>query len=548
MSEPIHSSAPSLNNLPIVFKQMLALVLLAGCLTLVMFLFFRPELASSRFEDLIHQGKAYTVMTEQMALASLDNRQPKQLADSLEVLGKELVVKAKDLVQISVILLPSGGYYASTRSDLVGATAHPSLMEQLEAAGEEGVQVTQIPYSSEGQVLPVYQFLKAITVTKDDQVIKVGYVQVVIGYNSILAQSGASIVIHGLWITALGLLLLWFFHLPFASAHNRLTLAMAQVGSRKYDQELDSPYQDEVGKLFQAFNQMTYNLKTLQAEQNRQPIKTTKAPETVNQGLDFSLRKADLTCLCARVPGIQDWIGRENPDKIANLLQEHLVPFERQVKDLGGQVVKVIGDKIFTLFEGMNGVNNALRAAVSINRGWIELNHQRKVLGQKQLDYGIGVHSTLGLAGTLGPQVGAYTFVGASAAVAEYLCSCAEREAVLVTASTLERASVGFGQQQAKGLKSRSLSENEEIFSIVDLPAEKGVSESRERLTELKADFKGGFESMVPDMLEETLRSAPLDLNIGDEAPVSSPGDTGAGTNLWRGYDGQNPDPKKPEE
>ncbi|MDT8448281.1 MAG: adenylate/guanylate cyclase domain-containing protein [bacterium] len=538
----------ALNNLPIVYKQMLALLVLAGCLILALYLFFLPNMAASRLEQVQALGRSQAVLVSQMTLNALYNRDQQELADELEQFRTEVLDKQDGFIQTSVILHPTGIYYASTRPEYVGQKAHSTLVEQLDSTPADSVFSLEITYQIDGQNRRVFQFLRAITVPKEGEQVRIGTVQVLIGYDEILADTANTLIFNGFWISALGMILIWAYHLPMASGLNRLTLALNQVSAGQYEQELETHHNDELGKLLQAFNRMALGLRQIQQQAVQNRLAKGQVPEKVKT--DYSLRKADLTCLCARIPGVQDWIATESPENLSKLLNEYLAGFEQQVSESGGQVVKIVGDKVYTLFEGMNGINNALRASIKLAKAWKEQNHQRKVLGQKQLDYGIGLHSAAGIAGTLGNRKGAYTFIGDSASVAEFLCGCSGREEILVASSTLERASVHFQQQQVTDLKNRNLGELEEVFRLLDSPASPKEAHNAEQESN---ELHGGFDSLVPDMLEETLRSAPLDLELDDEPPLedwATDDIEATGQSFWSDVteQGQQKKPKTPKE
>ncbi|OGH00484.1 MAG: hypothetical protein A2600_05665 [Candidatus Lambdaproteobacteria bacterium RIFOXYD1_FULL_56_27] len=544
---PFQGSTPTgLNNLPVVVKQMLSFSAAAGCLILAMYLFFLPQLAQPKLEKLQVLGKSQALLFADLASQALETGEQNKLEELLQKFQAETAPSLGEFSQISVILQPEGTYYASTRSEYIGQKGHSSLIGQLTSTGEGPVLTQEIPYQVDGKVKRVYQFLKPITRLVGESEQRVGTVQVLIGTENSLEETGRSLILHGLWVTASGLVLLWLLYLPISSALERLTLALSQVTTGQLDQDLAVHYKDEIGLVYGAFNQMLGALRHAQADAGQRQAKSKPS----STGAELSLRKADLTCLCARIPGVNDWVTTEKPEQIAKQIHEFLTPFETIIVESGGQVTKIIGDKVFTLFEGMNGINNALRASLRLNKAWKEQNHQRKVLGQKMLDYGIGIHAAAGIAGTLGPKTSSYTFIGAAAAAASYLCACAGREEVLVTNSTLERSSVHLQQVLLTELRDRTLGELEEVFSLLEATSSEVAAPKGQINKEALQEFVGGTED-VPDMLEETLRSAPLELNLADEPPMPdwNPDDLKAASDgsFWEAVEQSPPKPKNKE-
>ena len=537
------SSTTGLNNLPVVVKQMLSFSAAAGCLILAVYLFLLPQLAQSKLEKLQVLGKTQALLFADLASASLESGEQNKLIEQLQKFQAETAPGLGEFSQISVILQPEGVYYASTRSEYIGQKGHSSLIGQFASIEEGPVATQEIPYQVDGKVKRVYQFLKPIHRLSGEGELRVGTVQVLIGTENSLEETGRSLILHGLWVTACGLILLWLLHLPISSALERLTLALSQVTTGQLDQDLPVHYKDEIGLVYGAFNQMLGALRHAQSEAGQRMARSK--PST--GGAELSLRKADLTCLCARIPGVSDWVTTEKPEQIAKQIQEFLVPFETIITENGGQVTKIIGDKVFSLFEGMNGINNALRAALRLNKAWKEQNHQRMVLGQKMQDYGIGIHAAAGIAGTLGPKTSSYTFIGAAAAAASHLCACAAREEVLVTNSTLERSSVHLQQLLVTELRDRTLGELEEVFSLLEATSSEVEAPKGPVNKEVLKEFIGGTDD-VPDMLEETLRAAPLELNLEAEPPMPdwNPDDLKAASDgsFWEAVEQAPPKPK----
>jgi len=504
------------NSLSTVVKQMALVVSISAIVVLVLYSFFLPQLAQGRLDQLLTQGKSQSVLVSQMALNAVYSRNQKELNQQLARYQVEVIKDADQFMQISVILYPSGFYYSSTTPAFVGQKSHSTLLTQLESTPLEAVSSSIMPYQINGQVKQVFQFLKAVNISKEDQLIRIATIQVLIGFEDILQETGELIFLHAAWITLCFLILVWLVNQPVSRCYKRLALGMSQVSAGHLDHEMPKASGDEAGQLYQAFNHMT---KALKAHRSTS-LSRKSASEEHSRGNEISLRKANLTCLCARIPQMQDWINSEKPDHTAKLIQQYLGGLETVIAENGGQVIKILGNKVYTLFEGINGINNSLRAAVKLSKTWSEDNHQRKVLGQPQLHYGLGLHAASGLAGTLGVKSDSYTFIGEAASAAEYLCSCAGASEALATQSTLERASISLQQNPHDELRSSSLRVLEEVFSITEIVATESVSKASP-FTVSNEDYQSSLSlDNMPGMLEETLMAAPLDLNLKEEPPL----------------------------
>jgi len=504
------------NRLSMVVKQMSLIASLCAGVIVLLYFVFLPQLAKGRLDQLITQGNSQAVLVSQMALNAVYARNQNELNHQLAQYQVKVIKEASEFMQISVILYPGGLYYGSTTPAFVGQKSHPTLVRQLESTPLEAVSSSTVPYQIDGEVKQVFQFLKAVNISKEDQLIRIATVQVLIGYDSILKETGEMLLLHGFWVTLFLLALVWLVNQPMSRCYKRLTLGLHQVTAGHLEHEMPRAYGDEAGQVYLAYNQMTKALKFQQSSHSpRKP-----AAQERTKGGEISLRKANLTCLCTRIPEMQEWINSEKPDHTAKLVQGYLSGLEAVISENGGQVIKVLGNKVYTLFEGSNGINNSLRAALKLSKTWTDDNHQRKVLGQSQLQYGLGLHAASGLAGTLGPKSGSYTVIGEAASAAEYLCSCAGPAEALVTQSTLEQANIALQQTQHENLRSSSLRVLEEVF-LVKEPSQADQGEKNTPHTPGNEDYQSSLSlDNMPGMLEETLMAAPLDLNLKDEPPL----------------------------
>jgi len=334
--------------------------------------------------------------------------------------------------------------------------------------------------------------------------------------------------------------------------------ALNQANRRNFEYTLQSRSNDEIGLLFSAYNQLAKQLKTHFGERLPSALRKPsegdqdKSPVSAQQ----SLRKAEITCLCARIPDIEKIIGGDAPDEVADYIHEFLTPFDATVQSFGGQIVKVLGDKIFAFYEGINSIDNAIRAAIKINQIWQGLNHERRVLDRDSLNYGIGLHSADGVAGSLSKTNWSYTFFGQASSIAAYLCLCAEREQILVSSSMMDRTSSAFQHKIVENLAPFGLSETEVFLEIssnlqsTEIPEKEhsgATSDLRTESSDMMIETMVGNEppqksgshdelsaglnrkaedSTIPDMLEETLKATPLQsLNpeeMKDELPEES--------------------------
>ena len=539
--------------------QATAIITLLVLLVASLFSFvFIDRLTQPRIDQLISQGSSQAVLVSDMALSEMYAQKQVRFQESLQKLHLETIEENAQFVQISVIVHPTGLYYGSTEKDFYNLTAHESLQAVLAAHNGEQTQINKINYSHKGSTLPVFQFLRNINVEKPDQTVKVATTQILISYQSILTETKREIITYSAVIWLIMIVLIWSLIFPVSQVQGQVIDGLRETGKKNFTHQLPKNRSDEMGLLLEAYNHMNTELKAQFLETKSAGYNKAK-PRVATE---VTSRKSDLTCMCLRFPELQNQIDTEATEKVTELIHATMTQVESAAAENGGQVVKIIGDKVYVLFEGINCINNSIRSAIKLRDLWKEENHERKVLNKEQRDYGIGLHAASGIAGTVDQVVRQYTFLGEAASLADYLCSCAHESQILISSSMLDKASGSFRHQEAGEISPVNLPEHEEIFVLTESSAAQEVSRKIaqdrnpeqpnvqiQRLVQpVNPDQEG--ENSITNMLEETLSEAPLDTElppIGDmefEELPSDPkqllGQQGTndevGSSLWDGY------------
>lgn len=498
--------------------------IIVGCVALLNF-FFLDHIAAPQIRQIKEMARTTSVVVSDLALSSFYSRDKTQIIDALDKVLIETGGHESGLQQISVILYPSGIYYASTNREFQNKKAGQTLLRKIEKNAGRETFSELLNYEVNNRTTTVLQFLKNIYVNQDGEDKRIASVQVLFDYNRILRTSRLTLFLIGALILLLCLGLVCIIFLPVSAVYRKLFEGLQEVGHSHFNFSLPVTTRDETGILFRAFNRMNQNLQAYFKEGQATKIERLQEGEEAAAGPgEHLLRKTEITCLCARIPGIQEMIEKSVSSAVDEYISEFLEPFEKTVQEYGGQVVKVLGDKVYTLFEGINSIDNSVRMALKINQSWQISNHERKVLNRKQKNFGIGLHSTEGVAGSLSRMTASYTFVGDAAAVAERLCSCAKMEEILISASMMDKTSGAYQHQVVKTISAEDLTMKEDVISITPLPVDdmgvgvrvKAGPAPMGGLTDQGGDSvtgqsKSSFESSITDMLEETLISSPLD-------------------------------------
>lgn len=554
-SEISHSQGQSF-NLRLFLKVMLIVGFIIVSTVAILNFFFLHKIANSSVRQIKGIANTTSIVVSELAIRSFYSRNQEMVSKVLDRAIYESGELETGLLKISVILLPSGIYYASTTKDFNNKKVGKSLLKKLEANTSSAMVSEVLNYEVNKRSIPVIQFLRNIVIDDNGKAKKVAITQILFDYNRVLNKTRQYLFMVGFIVLICSLLLVWLLFLPLSRANKKLIDAFNQISRHNFAFTLKGG-NGEIGMMFNAFNQMAASLKKGFQD------KIIENSKQVGENILFvpkeqSIRKTEITCLCARIPRIQQRIAVDSPEQINAYLSEFVAPLEIAVQEYGGQIVKVLGNKVFAFFEGINSIDNSIRTALKINQQWQVINRERKVLNRELADFGIGLHSTEGVAGIFSGIQNSYTIIGRASSVAEYLCSCAKKEEILVTSAMMDKTSGSFQHQVSTTLTIYNSPAAKDVLTITPLPFddpsmgsgtniskqddnEAGVQSSSNDLYTGKVNLsKQSFDSSITEMLEETLISAPLKPVTGDESNGEDPfpiDNNAGGSSLWDEFD-----------
>ncbi len=566
----INSKKKKINffSFKLVYKVMLIAGLLVACVTAILNYLFIQNLAEPRIKQVKELANTTSIIVSELALSSFYEKNQDRMLSALIHSVEKVNGDDGGFLQISVILYPSGVYYASTNSDFVNKKVGQSLLKKLVENEGSNTVVEKLNYEFNDRTVPVLHFLRNISVIQRGEENRVAVTQILFDYGKILSKTRRTLFMASgaFLICIFGFV--WIMYLPFTRVNKRIIQGFAEVEKNNFGIKLKTKDFGEIGILFDAFNRMTEHLNSFFQEKSKSKMNSVMSSIDNGSGTsrEFVLRKSEVTCLCARIPLVQEMIEEKSLETIEDSINEFTEPFEAVVKEFGGQVIKILGSKVFVIFEGINSIDNSIRTALKINQKWQMINHERKVLDRKKLDFGIGLHSAESVAGIVGQSSMSYTIIGKAASIADYLCSCAKPEEILASSSLMDKASGSFQHQVLSDLVASEIEESEQVLIITNLrysdddlarrvshtknPDSMGsLSPSGQLMDEVGYDkhvsaVTGSIsqETSIPDMLEETLSSAPLEsIALNKESstdydePVESDSDVDQGKkqSLW---------------
>jgi class 3 adenylate cyclase/HAMP domain-containing protein len=167
---------------------------------------------------------------------------------------------------------------------------------------------------------------------------------------------------------------------------------------------------DEVGRLSHSFNAMAETVQgySVQLEQllsalrrfvPREFITLLKKGSIVDVKLGDQIQQ-EMSILFSDIRSFTELSESMTPEENFNFLNSYLSRIGPEIRRNGGFIDKYIGDAIMALFPG--DPDEALRAAIGMQRKVEEYNGHRAKTGYKPINIGIGVHTGSLMLGTLG--------------------------------------------------------------------------------------------------------------------------------------------------
>ncbi len=281
-------------------------------------------------------------------------------------------------------------------------------------------------------------------------------------------------------IAALALLVALLVSLRMSGRLSRPILQLAEATDRvaRGDFEVRVPVRsrDEVGVLAGHFNQMAEGLRDKERFRGLldKVVSTEIAGELVRLEKEGRLalggEAREISVLFCDLRGFTATTEHMRPEAVIAMMNEYFtritVPIERE----RGVIDKFVGDQVMALFGAPLPVADHAARAVAAARGMLEalaaLNREREARGEKPLAFGIGINSGEAVAGLTGSGGRfSYTVFGATVNLAARLCSAAQRNQILVTATTRDRA--GLPDTRALDpIKAKGFSEPVPIFEV----------------------------------------------------------------------------------
>ncbi|MDZ7360084.1 MAG: HAMP domain-containing protein [candidate division KSB1 bacterium] len=244
----------------------------------------------------------------------------------------------------------------------------------------------------------------------------------------------ALVIIVSVW-------LIYFFARKMVNQIHELSRLAREVGGGNLEVRVEPRSKDELGQLVREFNNMVTHLR----EKVQMQKFVSKLTVEMIQGGRGAMESQEgdrryTTIFFSDIRNFSTYAELSEPEQIIKLINIYFNVQTQIIEANGGVVDKFMGDQIMALFQGPKSVENAVRAAVEIQRAVRELNKQRDAAGELPLWVGIGINHGLAVMGKMGSKNRMdYTVIGDVVNIANRLCSLARAGQIVVEYSLTRR-------------------------------------------------------------------------------------------------------------
>lgn len=256
----------------------------------------------------------------------------------------------------------------------------------------------------------------------------------------------------------------------FLAPLGRLLAAIRQVEQGDFQAHLDEDRPDEFGSLATAFNSMVAKLREGKILQRfvSSSVQRAVSDERFRQEAQEG-RITDLTVVFSGLVGFDEFEARATPGELAQVLQGHLQAASLGLERFGGEIDKVIGDKILLLFshEVFGGADKAIAAALGVAETL-----RGELASKSPLPPAIGINSGKALVGILGARAFRldFTAIGDTVNLAARLATLAqiiEGSRVVLSGSTIAQSGVALSVEKLPFKRVKGKTQEVEVFQLL---------------------------------------------------------------------------------
>ncbi|NUO83142.1 HAMP domain-containing protein [candidate division KSB1 bacterium] len=317
-----------------------------------------------------------------------------------------------------------------------------------------------------------YEFSYPVTATKEKVI--VGYAcvgfskkiltQPLVRIQRLILSMAVLVIVVSVWG-------IYFFARKIVGEIHALADAARKVGDGNLDVYVTPRSKDELGRLAREFNNMVTHLREkLQMQKFLSKLTVEMIQERGGDRVEPYEEgdRRQVTILFSDIRNFSAIAEDSEPELVVKLVNIYFDLQTRIIEANRGVVDKFMGDQIMAIFQGPAMVENAVSAAIDIQRSVKKLNRQRSAAGEITFDLGIGLNQGFAVMGNMGSRNRMdYTVVGDVVNIANRLCSLARSGQIITEYNFARMLNGNYNITRLDAIMVKGRSKPVEISEIV---------------------------------------------------------------------------------
>ncbi len=314
-----------------------------------------------------------------------------------------------------------------------------------------------------------YRFVQAIVVAKETRKILLGGASLSFSKTALLTpiqKMKRTIMITSLLVAIGAISLVYLISKKIVHAIIVLSEAARRVGKGDLKATVVTRTKDEVGTLANEFNNMVHQIRE---KTEMQKFISKSTVQMISEGKEITVggTRRVVTAMFTDIRNFTTVSEDRWPEEVVVLLNHYLDVQTNVIHEHKGVVDKFLGDGIMSIFTGPDMSQNAVDAAIKIQRKIARLNKEREQRGEVILEVGIGIATGKAVLGSIGSQERMdNTAIGDIVNLAARLCSNADAYEILVTETVVARLNGKVSTKSAGKLTFRGKHADIPVFQV----------------------------------------------------------------------------------
>ncbi len=249
-------------------------------------------------------------------------------------------------------------------------------------------------------------------------------------------QAKKEVILITLLLIFGGIILSFLYSITITNPIRKIVEVMEKVGKGDLNQRVDIKLQDEIGKLATSFNEMIKHLREKLMMKKFISGKTAEMISMQSTGeLKLGGERKTVTLLFSDIRNFTAFSETHKPEEVIEMLNTYLSVQAEIIERHNGDIDKYVGDEVVAIFEGKNMVENAIKAAIEIQKTIKKKNEK----APEKINVGIGINTGVVVMGNMGSKDRMdYTAIGDNVNIASRLCSVAPPKEILVSENSFK--------------------------------------------------------------------------------------------------------------